>query len=179
MDAGDRGEDVRRLRLVGADLLQLVGQDIEQDFRVRIGVDVAQVGAEDIRLQLPGVGEIAVVRQADAVGCVDVHRLRFRGARCAGGGVAHMSNAHVAAQSAHVALLEDLPHQAIALAQLQATVPGDHARGVLAAMLQGEQSVVDLLIDGRLADDADDAAHQSSPCGSWMSASEMPEASNR
>ena len=94
VDAGHRGENLFVVRLVGAHLLQLVGEDVEQYFRVRFRVDVAQILAEDMRHQLVGVGQIAVVRQADAVRRVDVHGLRFGGAGRAGGWVAHMADAH-------------------------------------------------------------------------------------
>ena len=77
-----------------------------------------------------------------------------------------MADADVAAQAQHVAFLEDFPHQTVALAQLQAAVPSDHAGGILTAVLQGQQGVVKQLIHRRLADDADDAAHQMTSAGS-------------
>ena len=60
----------------------------------------------------------------------------------------------------HVALLEDVAHQAVLLAHEQlAFVAGHDAGGVLATMLQHRQRVIDLLVGGRVPDDADDAAH--------------------
>ena len=124
---------------------------------------MAQIALEDVGLELPGVREVAVVRQADAVGRVDVHRLRLGGARRTGRRIAHVADAHVPAQPLHVALLEDLAHQAVAFAQPQTAiglgVPRDHPRRVLAAMLQGKQRVVDLVEDRALADDSNDTTH--------------------
>ena len=46
-----------------------------------------------------------------------------------------------------MALLEHVPHQAVVLAQVDAiTVAGEDAGGILAAMLQDQQAVVDGLI---------------------------------
>ena len=66
--------------------------------------------------QLRGVGQIAVVGQADAVGCIDVERLRLRGAVTAGCRIAHVTDADIAGQLEHVLLLEHVAHQAGALA---------------------------------------------------------------
>ena len=71
-----------------------------------------------------------------------------------------MADADVALQPQHVALLEDIAHQAVLLAHEQlAVVAGHDARGILAAVLQDRQRVIDLLIDWRVPDDADDSAH--------------------
>lgn len=51
-----------------AALLQFVGEDVKQDFRVGIGVDVAQIGTEQLFLEFGGVGQVAVVGQGDAKG---------------------------------------------------------------------------------------------------------------
>ena len=107
-----------------------------------------------------GVGQIAVVRQADAVGSIDVERLRLGGAVAAGGRIAHVADADVARQLQHVLLLEHIAHQAGALARAQPALEGGHdAGGILAAMLQHRQRIVQTLIDRAGADDADDAAH--------------------
>ena len=42
---------------------------------------------------------------------------------------------------------------------------GDDARGVLPAVLQQQQPVVEQLVDRRVRDDADDSAHESTPFG--------------
>ena len=160
MHPGDGGEDVVGARLIDVHHLQFMGEDVEQHLRVAAGVDVAAVLTEQVRLQGLEVGQVAVVRQGDAVRGVDVHGLRLGGARRAGSGIAHMADADVADQLFNVMLLEDVLHQAVVLAQVQPhTIAGHHPSGVLATMLQHGQGVVDLLIDRISANQADDSAH--------------------
>ena len=99
--------------------------------------------------------------EADAVRGVDVERLRLGGAVAAGRRIAHVADAGVALQLEHVVLLEYIAHQAAALAhaQLAVTRGGGDAGGVLTAVLQHGERVVQALIDGAGTDDADDAAH--------------------
>ena len=86
---GDRREDVRRRRArARADALQLVREHVEQHFGVGAGVDVAPVVADQHFRELGGVGQVAVVREADAVRRVDVERLRLGGGVAAGGRIA-------------------------------------------------------------------------------------------
>lgn len=56
-------------------LAQLVREDVEQHFRIGAGVDVTQIRREQLLLELVGVGQVAVVRQRDAVRRVDIERL--------------------------------------------------------------------------------------------------------
>src|SRR3546814_1312069 len=56
--------------------------------------------------QQVGIGQIAVVGQGDAIRGIDVERLRLGRSRTAGGRVAHVADAHVAAQALHVLLGE-------------------------------------------------------------------------
>ena len=171
MHAFDGAEDMLRARFRRTDLLQFVGEDVEQDLGIRGRIDVPQPGSEHAGFQFGGVGEVAVVGQTDAVGRVDVHGLRFRRAGRARRRIANVADAHGAAQPQHVAFLEHVSYQTVAFAQLQPAFqraassrrieafPADHAGRVLAAVLQRQQGVVDLLVDWRMADDADDAAH--------------------
>ena len=164
MNLGDRGEDVvlGRLQLVAH--RQLVGEDIEQHLGIGGGVDVAQIGFVDLAGQLLDVGQVAVVRQGDAIGRVDVERLRLGGAGAAGGGIAHVGDAHMADQVLHVPLLEDVADQAVVFAQEEFTVQaGDDTGGILTAMLKDGERVVQRLVDVRLAHDTYDATHVTRP----------------
>ena len=59
-----------------------------------------------------------------------------------------MAEADVAHQPVDVALLKHVLHQPVVLTQMQAiTVPGGHAGGVLAAVLQDDQGIVNALVD--------------------------------
>jgi hypothetical protein len=123
-------------------LLQLVREHVEQHLGVALGVDVAVVGGEQLGLQRLRVGEVAVVHQHDAERRVDVERLRlFLAVRVAGGRVAHLAQAHVARQRAHVAGAEHVAHHALGLVHEElAALLGDDAGRVLAAVLQQQQA---------------------------------------
>ncbi|MNG92921.1 hypothetical protein D3C79_518680 [compost metagenome] len=114
---GNRSEHVFFGRLQLATHRQLMGEHVQQHFRVGVGVDVAQVGLVDLLGQLLDVGQVAVVRQGDAIGRVDVERLGLGRGRAARRRVAHVADTHVTDQALHVALLEHVTHQAIILAQ--------------------------------------------------------------
>ena len=102
--------------------------------------------------------------EADAVGRIHVERLRLGGAVAAGGRIAHVADADVAGELEHVPLLEHVAHQACALARAQPPLEGGHDAGrILAAVLQHRQRIIQALIDGTGADDADDAAHGAQP----------------
>ena len=125
---------------------------------------MAQIGFVDLAGQLLDVGQVAVVRQGDAIGRVDVERLRLGGAGAAGGGIAHVGDAHVADQVLHVPLLEDIADQAVVFAQEEFTVQaGDDTGGILTAMLKDGERVVQRLVDVRLAHDTYDATHVTRP----------------
>ena len=164
--AGHGAEDVLLVDAQLAELLQLVGEDVEQHLGIRVRVDVALVFPEQGLTQGFRVGEIAVVSQADAVGGIHIEGLGLGTALAARRGVADMTDAHAAAQVQHVTLGEDVTHQAVVLAQIE-TVPvtGHDARGILPAMLQDGQAVVQRLIDGFVRYDSDDPTHVTLPIG--------------
>ena len=60
-----------------ATLSQLMGKYVKQHFRIGIGVDVAQVRFVNLLGQLFNVGQVAVMRQGNAVWRVDIKRLGF------------------------------------------------------------------------------------------------------
>ena len=117
----DGVEDLLRLQAVRRVLAELVREHVEQHFGIGVGVEVAVILLLDEPLQLVGIDEIAVVREADAVRRVDVERLRLRDGRAAGRRVAHVAQADVAAELQHVALQEHVADEAVALANAQAS----------------------------------------------------------
>jgi len=160
----NRGEHVFLGRLQLAAHRQFMGKHVQQHFGVGVGVDVTQVGLVDLLGQLLDVGQVAVVRQGDAVRRVDVERLGLGRGGAAGGRVTHVTDADTADQALHVALLEDVAHQAVILAQEQPAVMAGHDTGsVLAAVLEDRKRVIQRLIDVRLTDDTDDATHATQP----------------
>ena len=147
-----------------AALGQLVSEHVKQHFRIGVGVHVAQVRLVDLLGQLLDVGQVAVVRQGDAIRRVDVERLRFGRAGATRSRVAHVANAHMADQTLHVALLEHVTYQAVVLAQEQAAImAGDNTGSILAAVLEDGEPVIQRLIDVRFTDDTDNAAHVTQP----------------
>src|SRR5690606_30097602 len=133
---------------------------------VRRGVQVTAVLLHDQAFQLLGIDQITVVRQADAVRGIDVERLSFGEARTAGSRVTYVPKPYVAAQTQHMTVLEDVAHEPVALARMQLPVLFGHdAGGILAAMLQHGQRVVQALVDRFLPDYSYDSTHVSIlPC---------------
>ena len=82
--------------------------------------------------------------KADAVRRIDVERLGLGRVVATRGGIADVPDADVALEPQHVLLLEHVADQAIVLAQEDlALVRGHDARGILSAMLQYRQRIVD------------------------------------
>jgi hypothetical protein len=134
---GDGRKHIFLGRLQLATHRQLVGEDVEQHLGVRAGVDVAQVRFVDLLGQLLDIGQVAVVRQGDAIRGVHVERLGLCRRRAAGRGITHMADTHVPDQPLHMALLENVPHQPVVLAQEQlAIATGNDTGSILAAVLE-------------------------------------------
>jgi hypothetical protein len=143
-----------------AQYLQFMSEDVEQDLRIRGGVDMAQILPIEILLQLLGIGQVSVMSQGDSIGGVDVERLRLRRRGATSGRVTHMTDAAVTPQIDHVPGTEHILHQTIALAQMEAlSVLGNDARRILPAMLKYQQRVVYGLIYRALPEDSDDTTH--------------------
>jgi hypothetical protein len=159
-----RGENIRRRDARGADALQLGCQHIEQHLGIGAGIEVAAILAHQYLGELARVGEIAVMAQTKAVRRVHVERLCVVRTVGAGGGVADMPNANVAPQLEHVLLLKHIAHQSRILAHEELAVQGGHdARGILAAVLQNSQRIVDALVDRAHTHHSNDSAHARPP----------------
>ncbi len=160
VDLAHRGEDVLLGRLQLAAHGKFVGEHVEQHFRVGAGIHMAQIRLVDLLGQLIDIGQVAVVRQGNAVRRVDVERLCLGGTGATRGGVTDVADPHVADQALHMALLKDVANQAVILAQKQpAVMARDDTGCILAAVLQYGKRVIQRLIDVRLTDDADNATH--------------------
>ena len=143
----------------------LVRQHVEQHLGVAVGVDVAVVALNHVAPQGLRVGQVAIVRHHDAKGRVDVKGLRlFLAVGVAGRGVAHLPQAVVARQGAHIARAKDIAHHALGLVHEElALLLGDDAGRILAAVLQQQQGVIEQLIDRCRAGNAYDSTHTTSP----------------
>src|SRR5690606_7320781 len=74
----DGVEDLLRLEAVRGVLAELVSEDVEKHLGIGTRVEMTVILLLDEALELVGVDEVAVVREADAVRRIDVERLRFR-----------------------------------------------------------------------------------------------------
>jgi len=71
-----------------------------------------------------------------------------------------MADAHIAAQRFHMALLKDVAHKPVVLTQMDTlVVAGENASGILTAMLQNKQTLIQGLVHRAFGNNADDAAH--------------------
>ena len=88
--------------------------------------------------QFVGIGQVAIVGKRDAIRGVDVERLSFRGAGAASRWITHMTDAHVALHTLHVASFKNITHQTVCLTQTEAVIciDGDNASGILTTMLK-------------------------------------------
>ena len=68
MDRPNRFEHLRGRGINGAKHAQLVGQNIEQHFRITAGIDMPQVFRKQVAHQLFGIRQIAVMSQRNAIG---------------------------------------------------------------------------------------------------------------
>ena len=162
------GEHRRRgQRQLATRQLQLVSEHVEQHLGVAVGVEVAAVDVKQLFAQRVGVGQVAVVHQHQTEGSVHIEGLSLFLVECiARGRIAHLAQAHRARQRAHVAGAEHvldhaacLVHEELAPMRIRA---GRHdACCVLTAVLQEQQRVINQLIDGRLGNHTNDAAHGS------------------
>ena len=120
------------------EIIQLAGEDIEQNFGIGGGVDVAAFFFKQLLTQLVGIGQVAIMGQRNAVGRVNVKRLRFRSAGTACRWVTDVANPHISLHTLHVARFEHIAHQPVSFTQTEAVIciNGDDARGILPTMLK-------------------------------------------
>ncbi len=162
MHAGDGFENLIGREVMPVLDLDFVREDVEQHFGIRIGVDVAAIALVHLSAQRIGVDQIAVVAERDAVRRIHVERLRLGRGFGTGGRIAAMTDADASAQLEHVVGVEDVADESGAFVQAQTiAVDGGDAGGILTAMLQNRERVVQGRRDVGFAYDADDSAHGS------------------
>ena len=162
VQVGHGAKDLVGVEVGARDLsLQFGGEYVEQQFGIARRIDVTTIDAEQVARELARVGEIAVVHEHDAVGRIHVERLcLFLVLGGAGRGVAHVPQAHVSGEGAHVTRAECLAHLSFGFELVQvATLGGGDTGGVLSAMLQQQKGVVDLLVHRFGRDDSNDSTH--------------------
>jgi hypothetical protein len=159
MRAGDRLEDVVGDSVHAILDLQLVREHVEQEFRIRIGVDVAAIVLEHFAAQ-----RCVLIRLPLCASAMPYGEFTYSGCASAEpsepcGRIAAMTNADVAAQVS-IASRVNTSRTSPTLVQAQAIAVDRRDAGcVLAAMLEHGQRVIERGRDFRFADDADDSAH--------------------
>ena len=133
---------------------QFVREDVEQDFGIGAGVDVAQVFVAHVFIKFGRVGEVAVMRQNDAERRANVERLRLRAAaRVARSRITDVGDTGVADQIAHIARAEHFAHHPFAFVHMEgAAFRRYNARRILPPVLQHLQAVVQKLVHGFMTD---------------------------
>ena len=164
MHAGHRRKDVfgsRRYCLI----CSAPCQHIEQHFRIGIGVDVAQIFHEQLLLQFFGIGQVAVMAEHNSEWRIHIEWLRLVVIhRRTGSRITHMRNPRVSGKRTHVAGAEHVAHQTVALVQMKgAPVQRRDTGGILTAMLQDLQAVIQQLIGWRMRNDSENATHDFYP----------------
>ena len=165
IDPANRGKHIGRCEGQAARRgFELMGQDIQQNFRVTVGVDVPVVAVEQLGFERGSIGQVAVVRHDQPERRVHVKRLRlFFAVSIARRGVAHLPHADVTRQGAHVAGAEHVSHHAFGLVHVElAAILRGNASRILPPVLQQQQAVIDQLVDRGIADHAKYSAHYGS-----------------
>ena len=116
MHGGNRSENIVSFGFKLAQPLEFMGEHVKQHLGIRIGIQMAQVGAENFGAKLGGIGQVAVMCQGYTVGRIDVKGLGQCSTGTALSGVANMAKAKGAEQLGHVLAAKDVPDQALALA---------------------------------------------------------------
>ena len=148
-------------RITVCRFLHFVCQHVQQDFRVRTGIDVATVIFEHFAFQLLTIGQIAVMGECNAERGIDVKRLRFLlvlgGTGCR---ITDMADSAGSRESAHVTGTENVPDQTVRLEHGEfAVIAGCDTCSILTTMLQELQCIVNQLVDRGLGNDTNDATH--------------------
>ncbi len=139
--------------------LQLGGEGVEDEGHVVGGVHQPVVLLVEVAAQVGEVDHVAVVHHGQPEGVVHHDGLGVEHVAGAGGGVAHVTQAHRGGEAVQAAVAEHLGGQAQALAQVEGPVEGDDPGGILAPMLDSGQPLEQLPRHVAPAADAQDPAH--------------------
>ena len=159
VDGLDGPEDVLRRQALRLFVGQRLGEQVEDDLEVAVGIEKTVLVAVELVPELAVVGHVAVVGHDDAEGRVDLEGLGVLVAAAADRRVAGVADADRPVEVGDGLGREDVVDEAVALLRVEAAVEGDDPGRVLAAVLHGQQALVDVPDDGAVAPDADDPAH--------------------
>lgn len=113
----ETGKEILRIDTGLLGLVELVRKDVEHQLAVAVRVDMPMRLLVEKVLEPLRVDEVSVVRKTDAVGAVDVERLRLGVGATSSRRISKMGQAHEARKIADAcAVVEDLGRHAVALA---------------------------------------------------------------
>ena len=154
-----RSEDVFGRQFLRVLVAKRDGEDIQEDFGIGIGIEVVVLPLHQFLPQLIGVSEVAVVRERDAERSRNEKRLCLEFAAAARRRIPNVADAHGALQALERFVVEDVADHAVALLQMELVVIGDDPCSVLAAVLEHNEAVIEILDDVTEAGDGDDSTH--------------------
>lgn len=97
-------------------LAELIGEDVEHQLAVTVGVDVTVGFKVKVLPEVSGIDEVTVVRKADTVGAVHVERLGLGVGTGSCGRIAQVANSHGTGEVGNLStFLEDLGSHAVGL----------------------------------------------------------------
>jgi len=140
-------EDMLRPQLADVLFCQLLGKDVEDALDIVVRVEEAVVFLEKELLELGVVHHVSVMGHDDAEGRVDLEGLGVFAAVTADRRVAGVADADLSLEALGVFDREDVADQTVAFFGVEAAVISDDAGRVLAAVLHGEQSLVEVAED--------------------------------
>jgi len=127
---------------------EILGKEVEKKFGVGVGIDMSSDRVSEMRSEFFGIGEVAIVSDANAVRIVGVKRLGFGATTGASSGIATVSDSNIASKFNHMVSEEDIFDESIVFAKMETThVGGDDASSVLSTVLQDSQTIKEHLID--------------------------------
>ena len=138
---------------------KLLGEDVQDDLEVAVGVEQAVVFLAKLFFELPVIRDVAVVGHDDAEGGVDLERLGVLASSAADRGIPGVADADRPPEALDILDGEDVTDEAVALLGVEAAVVRDDASRVLPPVLDGQQALVEVADDVIIAPDSDDSAH--------------------
>jgi hypothetical protein len=129
-----------------ASLIELAGEDVQHQLAVALSVDMPMGILIQEAPQLGGINKVPVVCEANSIRAVHVKGLRFRVRAAASRRVSKVAEAHEARELRDAgAVVEDLGCHSVALALVEAAArgTGDDACGILPAVLEQVERIVD------------------------------------
>jgi hypothetical protein len=157
--APDSTENVFRPQAFDVLLCKLLGKNIEDGLHIVFGVEPTFVLCIKNFFDLLIIDDIPVVSHYDSERRVDEEWLGFVVAVTAYRGIAGVADPDVSLQTLEVIFCKDVPYEAVSLFGVETSVISDDSRGILSPVLNGQQSLIEIIERSVVPVDSDYAAH--------------------